>query len=70
MRGLLFIILAVAVLALVGWISFGHDDDRASINLETQEIRDDTRKVLDSGTKALERVGEKIESATQDADKE
>jgi hypothetical protein len=64
MRGILFLILVVVVLAVVGWISFGRDGERASINLETQEIRDDTRKALDSGAKILERTGEKIESAT------
>jgi hypothetical protein len=63
MRGILFLILVVVILAVVGWISFNRDGDRASINLETQEIREDTQKALDSGAELLKKAGDKIDKA-------
>jgi hypothetical protein len=69
MRGILILILVVVVLAVVGWISFNRDGDRASINLETQEIREDTQKAIDSGAELLKRAGEKIDK-TVDTDNE
>jgi hypothetical protein len=68
MRGVLFLVAIVIVLALIGWISFGRDDNRASINLETQEIREDTQKALDSGAALIERAGDKIDSAVSKSD--
>lgn len=70
MRAIVFLLLVVIVLALVGWISFSRDNGRSSINLETQEISDDTKKALDSGAALLEKAGDKIDHATtSEADK-
>jgi hypothetical protein len=58
MRALILLVAIVVVLALLGWVTFNRGDGRASINLETQEIREDTRQVLQSGSEALDRAGE------------
>jgi hypothetical protein len=60
MRALIFLALVVVVLALVGWLSWSNDSGRSSIHIETQEIKEDTQKALDSGAALLERAGEKV----------
>jgi hypothetical protein len=37
----------------VGWITFSNDSGRSSINLETQEIREDTGQALHKGSEVL-----------------
>jgi len=64
MRAILFLVFVVVVLALIGWISFGRDNGRASINLEVQEIKDDTQKAIDSGSALMRKAGDKVENAT------
>jgi hypothetical protein len=71
MRVLLFVAAIVLLLALVGWVSFTYGPGRSSINLETQEIREDTKELLQSGSEALqdaERSMESRERAEEDAD--
>jgi hypothetical protein len=58
MRGLLFIVAAIFLLALVGWISFSNTPGRSSINLETGEIKQDTQKMMDSGEQLIHRAQE------------
>jgi hypothetical protein len=58
MRALILIAAIVLVLALVGWVTFSRDDGRTSINLETQEIRQDTKQMLETGSEALHRAGD------------
>jgi hypothetical protein len=58
MRALILIVALVLVLALVGWVTFSRDDGRTSINLETQEIRQDTQDILDRGSEALKQAGD------------
>jgi hypothetical protein len=42
------------IFALVGWISFSADDGRSSINLETDEIREDTGEIMGKGSELLQ----------------
>ena len=62
MRGILLLAAVVLVLALVGWISFSKGPDRASINLESDRIRQDTKQVMESGAKMLHKAGNKVEA--------
>jgi hypothetical protein len=64
MRAIVFLAFVVLILALIGWISFSKDAERSSINLETQEIKEDTQKAMDSGAQLLEKAGQRIERAT------
>jgi hypothetical protein len=61
MRVLLLLIAIVAVLALVGWITFSNEPGRTSVNLETQEIREDTKDVMKTGSELLHNAGEEID---------
>lgn len=61
MRILLIIVALLVVGSLIGWITFGRDSNHASINLETNAIRQDTSKVMQSGANLLHRAGDKME---------
>jgi hypothetical protein len=61
MRLLLILAAAVLVFALIGWISFSRGpDDRASINLETPKIRQDTQHAMQSGAELLHKAGDNV----------
>lgn len=60
-RGLIFLAIVVILLALVGWITFGKDDGRASINLETETIREDTGEMMKSGSELLDDARDEVE---------
>ena len=62
MRGLLIIAGLILIFALVGWITFNKGPDRATINIESGQIRDDTKRVIESGAELLHRAGDKVEA--------
>lgn len=69
MRVLLIFVAIVVLLALVGWISFSNDPGRSSINLETQEIREDTGEMMHKGSELLrEAEGEVAPANDNEAD--
>jgi hypothetical protein len=53
MRALILLVIVILALALAGWISFSKSPDRSSINLETQQIQQDTDRALESGSNLL-----------------
>jgi len=63
MRGILCLILIVLVLALVGWISFNRDPSRPGVNLETQKMKDDTKRAMDNGADLLKKAENSIDSS-------
>ena len=67
MRALLILIGIVLILVLAGWITFSSGPDRASVNIEGQKIRQDTKQVMESGAKMLHRAGDKVESEAEKA---
>jgi hypothetical protein len=60
MRALLILAAVVLLLAVAGWITFSSDAGRSSINLETEEIREDTGEVMRSGSELLQKAEEEI----------
>lgn len=61
MRAIIILIAIIVVCALVGWISFSNGPGRSSINIETNEIRQDTKQVMQSGADLLHKAGDKVE---------
>ena len=66
MRALIFLAIVVILLALVGWITFGKDGGRASINLETETIRGDTGEMMKSGSELLDDARDEVEPDAAD----
>jgi hypothetical protein len=62
MRALILLAAIALVLALVGWISFSKGPDRTSINIESDRIRQDTKRVMESGAQVLHKAGDKVEA--------
>ena len=61
MRVLIILAAIVILFALVGWITFGNDADRPSINLETEEIRQDTSEMMNKGSELLKDAEEEVD---------
>jgi hypothetical protein len=61
MRVLIFLAIVAALLAFAGWITFSSGPDRATINLETNEIRQDTQEIVRSGAKVLDKAGDELQ---------
>jgi hypothetical protein len=73
MRVLIFLAIVAVLLAFAGWITFNSGPDRTSINLETNEIRQDTQEIVRSGAKMLDKAGadrQAAESAGESAERE
>jgi hypothetical protein len=64
-RALIFIAAVILLMALVGWITFGTAPGRSSINLETEQIRHDTRHALEHGADALHKAEESVRPDSQ-----
>jgi hypothetical protein len=60
MRVLLLLVALVVLFALVGWVTFSSDSGRSSINIETDEIRQDTGEVMHKGSELLEQAEEEV----------
>lgn len=61
MRAVILLIALVVICALVGWVSFSNGPDRTSINFETNEIRQDTKQIMQSSADLLHKAGDKVE---------
>jgi hypothetical protein len=73
MRKLIVAALLITLLVVVGWLSFRFDGRQASVNLDTQEIREDTKELIDKGEAAVstatQRGRELIDDSTPAANK-
>jgi hypothetical protein len=61
MRILLLLIALVIIFALVGWVTFSNEPGRSSINIETDEIRQDTGEVMHKSSELLQDAEERVE---------
>jgi hypothetical protein len=66
MRLLLILAAVVLLLAVVGWISFSSEPGRSSINLETNDIREDTGEIMESGSELLRDAEAEIREEPED----
>ncbi len=62
MRALILLAAVVLVFALLGWISFNNSPGRASVNIESDRIRQDANKAMQTGGEILQKAGEKVSS--------
>ena len=65
MRALILIVAILLIFSLIGWISYSRGPGHASINLETDKIRTDTDRAVQTGAEVLRKTGEEIENRTQ-----
>ena len=63
MKAVAIILIAVAAMALLGWITFSSSGDRPSVSVETEVIRRDVGKAAEATERAAEEAaagGEKL----------
>jgi hypothetical protein len=65
MKALFFLIIVIALLAFAGWLTFSSGPGRTSVNLETNEIREDTQEIVRSGAKVLDRAGAELQPSDE-----
>jgi hypothetical protein len=65
MKALLFLIIVIALLAFAGWLTFSSGPGRTSVNLETNEIREDTQEIVRSGAKIIDRAGDDLQPSDE-----
>ncbi|MCA9105177.1 MAG: hypothetical protein R3B96_18320 [Pirellulaceae bacterium] len=56
MKGILFTIVIVVVLALVGWITINVSSDKPSIRLETDRIQQDVQRIENAAEDTAEEI--------------
>lgn len=61
MKALLVGVVILVLLFVAGWLTFTNRDGAASINVETDRIRQDTSEMVEGGKRAVERVDEKVD---------
>lgn len=66
MKALLIAVALLVLLFVAGWWSFSLFDGRASVNLETDEIRQDTSEMVEGGRQAVEQIDEKVDVKVRD----
>jgi hypothetical protein len=65
MKALFFLIVVIALLAFAGWLTFSSGPGRTSVNLETNEIREDTQEIVRSGAKIIDRAGDELQPSDE-----
>lgn len=54
MRAILALAVVVLLMGLAGWLTFGSSPDKATINIETEEIKRDTEDAVDAAEDLIE----------------
>jgi Asp-tRNA(Asn)/Glu-tRNA(Gln) amidotransferase B subunit len=67
MKWLIAIVIAVILMALAGWLTFSKSGDRAAINVETRQIKEDAGKAVEKGKEFSEDAGRKGRELLKDA---
>jgi hypothetical protein len=68
MRVLIVFAALVLLFALIGWITFSNDQGQSSINLETNEIREDTSEMMHQGSELLKDAEQEVSPSTANTD--
>lgn len=68
MRALIGVVLLVALLAVVGWVTFSTEPGRTSVNVETEKIERDIQGFKDSAREAGEEIREGVSGQESRAD--
>ncbi|MEZ6110774.1 MAG: hypothetical protein R3C99_07155 [Pirellulaceae bacterium] len=62
------LIIGVLLMFLVGWFSFSSNQRRATLTVETEQIRDDAQRAVDATAKAIDEVKEDTRQALAEPD--
>lgn len=54
MRAIIILIVIALLMGLAGWLTLGHEPGKTSINIETQEIKEDTQNAVENTEDLIE----------------
>jgi hypothetical protein len=60
MRALILIVAILILFILVGWVTVSNEPGRSSINLETEEMREDAGKAMHEGAELLQEAEDEV----------
>lgn len=63
MKAVIAIVLAVALMFFLGWMTVQKSGDRATVTIETQKMKDDSEKALEKARAVSEGAGRKTREA-------
>ena len=66
MRTVLIITMAVIIMALAGWITFGNTADTATVSVNKEKIKTDTKKIVEKGEELIDTATTKTKEAIND----
>ena len=69
MRGIIILALIVLAMGLAGWLTFGKNPGRATINIETDKIQRDTETAVENTERMID-SGARVLSGDKTADEE
>ncbi len=67
MRTFIVALIVLIAMAFAGWISFSNSGDRATITIDTKEIRQDTKQAADKAKEVIEEASQKGREIIRDA---
>ncbi|QDU80032.1 hypothetical protein Pla110_17540 [Polystyrenella longa] len=59
------LLLAVMVFSYADWLSFDSDSKSASVTLNTEEVKEDTKAAFEKGSAAVDKAVDEIENAPE-----
>ena len=62
----LIVVVAVAVMGWAGWLTFSQSPDRATINIDKREIKEDSDQLLRKGKELTDVAGKKTRDLIKD----
>ncbi|KAA5545866.1 DUF3810 domain-containing protein [Roseiconus nitratireducens] len=62
MRGLIITVLIVALLFFAGWLQYSTTDGDPTIRVDTEEVKEDTAKMVEKANQLAGKVGESIDA--------
>jgi hypothetical protein len=69
MRTLIVIAVIVVFMVFSGWLTYQWSGSRATINIETEEIRDDTQEFVDETKDALNTAAQEVDEVLTKPDR-
>lgn len=63
LKSLIFFALVILGMVLLGWISFQKSDTDANIKINTQEIKEDTSKVIEEGRELIHEAEDALDKS-------
>lgn len=68
MKAILIAVAVVVLMAIIGWLSFGMSSERATVNVELNEIREDTAGAVEATEDIAEKAAEGVRELAREAD--